>query len=288
LKLFKDEELAEKAQAGNRDAESELVKRYWEKTAIVSNTFKIPGVDFETKQSICLESLVKSIRSYQNGLGAKFKTFMSGNMGRALIDLYRETTKKSSIPQSVMLNLDQAVCVDGEELSLIEVISSGEDIASELAEREAQRQDITETLGKTWPPFRDLLAGLDPSDIAANHGLSIEAVQAVIRAILHLGKFCLSDELYANLVGLYKGSSEQQGLFEEFPSRGTEQAEQIALDVYEQFKELKYRILADLIDGIAYAEIATRNGVTEEAVGRLVSAIRSIAESSAGSHEWAA
>src|SRR5947209_534984 len=113
MKQYTDEELALKAQAGNKDAECELVQRYWRKSEIIACSVVIPGVEVDDKHSECLVALVNAVRGWEKDKGTIFRTFAKLAMSRKLIDLYRASAQVSAIPACAIRSLDEAVNTDG-------------------------------------------------------------------------------------------------------------------------------------------------------------------------------
>lgn len=278
LDHFTDEELALKAQAGDSSAEAVLASRYTAVTHALARDFRIRGIEIEDAQcELMLTFVAKAIRLYQPDRGAKFGTYARRVMGSRLIDMYRERHQKSVVPPDVQANLDDLVSYDGEQLSLADVIGSGDDLAGRVAGQISDGDRVEAVLSRTWPPFRDLLRGIQVRDIASTHSLSIVAVKEIIGAIAAIGAHRLSPDLYSDLLALLSASDSQPALIDVAPMRGSKDADVIAFEVFRVFRETKMDVIQDLVDGYSYAEIASRRNLSEESVSALLAAIRSIA-----------
>jgi RNA polymerase sigma factor (sigma-70 family) len=262
---FTDEDLAAKAQGGNEDAREALVKRYWDLAGIIAEQFKIRGVDAEDRRAEAFLGMEKAIRAYATGKGTKFKTWLKTLMTRALVEMWREQNAKSEIPGSALLRLDMPVGDGGEELSLVEVIASGQDVEGETLDRleaEAARRRIEESQSAE---LRAVLSGLG--------GEGGEFARKVLRVAREL----LDPELYASLQDILSDTSDQPRLIQLAPARGTEEAEELAQSLIGHFCELQWSVLCDAADGYTHAEIAERKGIGVELVGLLTGTARKAA-----------
>ena len=133
MKHVPDEELALRAQAGSKEAEEVLVKRYWDIASIEARQYVVPGVEHEDRTMIAIsDGLIKAIRTFAEGQGSKFKSWAKLLMRRALIECYRQAMQASEVPRTAMLRIDEGSGIDGDDTTLADVIAGPDDTEREV------------------------------------------------------------------------------------------------------------------------------------------------------------
>lgn len=258
-----DEALAERAQDGDVWAEGELVGRYWGIADMIAGEFNVPGMATregrEDKHSEALAGLVKAIRSYQAGKGAKFKSYAKTVMRRRLTDVYREANRAREVPRNLLRSADADMDGDGRTL--------GDSLGvAPRVEDAAWADDLKRIVGDGQ--LRDLLDVAAHGAPAFRPGPFLRTVRAFAGDLLASGH--LSVDLHADLLASLSGR--QMGLFGAQLSGVSER--ELAERVYEAYLPLQWGVLRDLAEGFDRREIAARRGIRPETVVLILEAVR--------------
>jgi RNA polymerase sigma factor (sigma-70 family) len=263
-----DEELAAKAQAKNKDAEALLVRRYWDLCGIIANSFPIPGVEIDDRQCEGSQGLLKAIRSYEQGMGTKFKTFAKLCIKRRLIEVYRQANQVSAVPRNLLRSLE-AVADDGDDISLADILPADDNPEADAINSVQADETRKALLEHQWSAIVDRINGT--GDTVAARRLC-ESVQRFAKDMVQAGKLPL--HIYRDLVDLLEERGAQMDLFSLAPARDSDEAKDCARALFKGYALLQWAILMDLADGFDYAEIADRQKVPQETAANIVASVR--------------
>ena len=188
-------------------------------------------------------------------------------MYKGLVDAYRTANKLSVIPPRALKNLHDLVGMDdGDDITIADSVPSPTCVESMVVNAIDDERTMRDLLSRTWPYFSAVIRKQ-----VVHHDTEGEVTDMVVEAIRSVAQCVLDKGSYGDLRALIMESDDQPALF---GGRGSDDAEKIAADVCQVFLAVRSSVLLDLVDGYTYAEIAERNELTEEAVGKLLRAIR--------------
>lgn len=102
-----DEELVRRAQAGSRDAEEELLRRYKPWALQYSRMYHIAGADRDDVLQECMIGLFRAVQNYDSRRGASFQTFAEICVRRNVLTAIRAADREKHRA------LNQAISLDG-------------------------------------------------------------------------------------------------------------------------------------------------------------------------------
>lgn len=270
--LFTDEDLAAKAQQGDERAGEALLSRYRKACKAIARAFPIQGHDTEDIYSMTLIGFTKALYAYRPGCGTKYGTFVRRLIGRTLVDEYRTANKQGAIPPEILANLNETLSLDGgEAVTLEDAISAPVHVAINPAEIVGREDVIADLLMRSWPPFRDLIKGIDSDMVVRRNGITDSALVSIVNAIKAVSR---QSEHWPELRSLLLESYDQPPLF---GGVGTKEAHGIAKAVFQEFLTVEKNIVADLIEGLTFDEVATRRNLTPHIVTLIYKALREVA-----------
>lgn len=244
---YSDEELAIKAQNDGHSsaAESDLVLRYWDLTAIIANEKVVRGIDHEDRQASCIQALLKAIRRFEAGRGANFKTFAKNLMRNELVELHRKATRVKEVPRSLIRSLDELVGYDDDGASLLDLIA-GESEATVMAGLMAEVL-ASETQSAQWDKFSAAILGMDG-----------EFRSRIINSVMAIAALVLADDEFADIRDLVAEATSQLVLLPMAPARDSERAKGLAERVFKVYAEVLVNVITDRVSGYDLGEIAER------------------------------
>lgn len=244
MKHVPDEELALRAQAGSKEAEEVLVKRYWDIASIEARQYVVPGVEHEDRTMIAIsDGLIKAIRTFAEGQGSKFKSWAKLLMRRALIECYRQAMQASEVPRTAMLRIDEGSGIDGDDTTLADVIAGPDDTEREVISRMEAKEAATDLARRQWRAIQDQAEGLGE----AARARLVESISAFAREVLSDGEFF-------DLIDLLATTEGQVSLFRVEAS----DASDLLSRVLRSYIDLQMLVLTDHAHGYSHDEIATR------------------------------
>lgn len=170
-----DRTLAAMAQAGDRLAESALVKRYSPLAEGLSRGYFLAGGDADDLKQIAMIALLEAVRSYDAGRGAEFSTYASVCVRSRLLDAVRAAgaLKNSVLTDSIRLE------ADGED-NLLDIASDKLSPEQQYIEKEAE-QAFFDALGAALGErgrevLRLYLASVPYKEISEKLGMSAKQV----------------------------------------------------------------------------------------------------------------
>ena len=262
-----DETLAEKAQAGDKQAEETLIQRYSGVNLAIAKAFPIRGLDIEDVEMFGIMAAIGAVRSYRADGGSIFATYVRRCIANKLRDEYRKATKQAQIPARLLCNLsDAAGLEDDDEASLADAIPSPLDVEAMVCDEIDNEAMLKEMLSRTWPYFSAVIRNRVQNPCAITD-IVLDAIRAVAQSKLN-------SHSYGDLRALILEDVGQPCLF---GGRGSQDAEDLATEVLLVFGVVRNHVLRDLVEGYTYAEIAERQNLSEDAVGRVIKATRAVA-----------
>lgn len=234
-----DEELAALAQGGNEEAESLLMRRYWDLTGILANAFTIRGYEHDDRQAEALGGLLKAVRRYQPGRGTKFKTFAKRLMMNALRDLHRAAYAVGEVPPSALRSLDAPMGDDDGDLSLADMVAGDDDELGGIMDRDEVDSRWREAQEGAWLDLVDAIHG--------------DGDRTALQGLLAFARAAMPGQTLADLQGLVSG---QESLDGGASVRDSGEAWDMAKAVFGAFTDAQRMILQGVGHGYDYTEIA--------------------------------
>jgi RNA polymerase sigma-70 factor (ECF subfamily) len=172
-----DEQLARKAQLGERDAFYALYNRYLQR---VYNRVKskVPPQDVEDVTQDVFLAVVRSLDSYQQR--SRFNTWLYTIVNRQIADFYRRRNRS-------------------ERGQIVELDEESEDIPSTLDQESADQRMLIQRAMNTLPEhYQEVILmrfadGLTFAEIAEQRGQSLEAVKSLYRRAMQAIRDQLSE-----------------------------------------------------------------------------------------------
>ncbi len=182
-----DEQLVQKAQAGQLEAEEYLIRKYKSMVRRRAQLYFIAGADGDDVMQEGMIGLFKAIRSYRSQMDAAFGTFAELCVNRQIITAIKLASRRKHSPLNTSISLNRPLSDEDTESTLEETLRS--DSNSE-PETQLMIKDVVETIltneGKIFSPFEmqvwsEYLQGKDYKEIAKSLGKSAKAVDNAIQ-----------------------------------------------------------------------------------------------------------
>lgn len=182
-----DEQLVEKAQAGNLEAEEYLIRKYKEVVRSRSQLYFIIGADGEDVVQEGMIGLFKAIKSYDGQKEASFHTFAELCVNRQILSAIKTASRKKHSPLNTSISLNKPVSDEEQESTLEETLSSD---SNSDPEAQLLLKDVVSSIisneGKIFSKFEmqvwnEYLQGKNYRQIAANLGKNPKAVDNAIQ-----------------------------------------------------------------------------------------------------------
>lgn len=185
IRALTDERLAGLAQAGDRDATDELMRRYERAATGIASNYFLPGGTVDDARQEARVGLLKAIRTYQTDRGATFASFARLAMTAEVVTaLVAATRLKHRMLNETIRHTE----VDGETIPAYDLIPAQHD-THELVESAARLAAVVEGMQTLSPLERRWLVyaingGEYSADVDGRRNKSAE--NAVDRARLKL------------------------------------------------------------------------------------------------------
>lgn len=170
-----DRTLAAMAQAGDRLAESALVKRHSPLAEGLSRGYFLAGGDADDLKQIAMIALLEAVRSYDAGRGAEFATYAAVCIRSRLLDAVRAASARKNAVFNDSIRLE----ADGDD-SLFDVASDELSPEQQYIEKEAEQaffDALGEALGeRDREVLRLYLASVPYKEISAKLGMTSKQV----------------------------------------------------------------------------------------------------------------
>lgn len=180
-----DEALALAAQDGDKAAEAELVKRYWNFAEKLSRSYYAAGVERDDLFQIAVIALFGAVRSYSPDKGAGFRTYASVCMRNGIFDAARKSGAAKNAPAGKTVSIDDAGALAG-DVPIADIPSPEPTPEAQFIQKEAEAgfyATLQNLLGEPdFSIFRLYLAGLPYKDISAKIGVSAKKVDNTVYA----------------------------------------------------------------------------------------------------------
>lgn len=172
---YSDEALCALAAKGHRDAEEELVKRYFRQVRVCARPYFLAGGDSEDLIQEAMFGLLKAIREFDSGHDARFKTFAEVCIRNRIRSAVTNAARSKHAPLNDSVPFDSPML--GSEASPEELYISKEE--------EAERLTL---LGQRLSPLERevlerFLLGLSYQEISEQVGRPIKSVDNAVQRI---------------------------------------------------------------------------------------------------------
>lgn len=180
-----DEALAFAAQEGDKSAEAELVKRYWNFAEKFSRSYYAAGVERDDLFQIAVIALFGAVRSYSPDKGAGFRTYASVCMRNGIFDAVRKSGAAKNAPAGKTVSIDDAGALAG-DVPIADIPSPDPTPEAQFIQKEAEAgfyATLQNLLGEPdFSIFRLYLAGLPYKEISSKIGVSAKKVDNTVYA----------------------------------------------------------------------------------------------------------
>lgn len=161
--LEEDEEryYLEKLKHGDQEAKGILVERNLRLVAHIVKKYSYPGKEIDDLISIGTVGLIKAVDSFDNSKGTRLATYAARCIENEILMLIRNNKKnKGEVYLSDPIGIDR----EGNEISLLDVLSSEDDSIIEIVENRIQVKRLYEKIEST-------LKGREKSIVEMRYGL---------------------------------------------------------------------------------------------------------------------
>ena len=145
--LSKDEEyeLVEKYQEGDLNAKDKLIEHNLRLVVYLSKKYESTKIDLEDLVSIGSIGLIKAINTYKNDKNIKLATYASRCIDNEILMYLRKNKKRNAD-----VSLDESLSFDqeGNELRLLDVLGTDDDIVTKDIEKDDIKRIILEEIDK--------------------------------------------------------------------------------------------------------------------------------------------
>ena len=183
-----DEDLIEKINMGDKNAQTQLFERYRDFVNIKSNKFFIVGAEREDMTQEGYIGLYKAIKSFNKEKQNSFKTFANLCIERQLITVLKTSNRQKNIPLNSSFSLNLSA-YEEDDTTVMEVLDTkiAEDPLDTITNREKMKQ-LEEKIDETLSSFeKKVLAryiqGESYSDIAVKLDTPVKAIDNAIQRI---------------------------------------------------------------------------------------------------------
>lgn len=182
-----DEQLVEKAQGGNLDAEEYLIRKYKDVVRSRAQLYFIMGADGEDVVQEGMIGLFKAIKNYEEGKDASFHTFAELCINRQIITAIKTASRLKHSPLNTSISLNKPVSEEDPEGTLEETLCSNSNTDPEA---QLLLKDVVEYIigneGKIFSRFEmqvwnEYLQGKSYKQIAADLEKTPKAVDNAIQ-----------------------------------------------------------------------------------------------------------
>lgn len=193
-----DEELVEKAQTGDDEAEEALIRKYKEVIRTKAHLYFMVGADSEDVVQEGTIGLFKAIRSYEQEKAASFRTYADVCINRQILSAVKHATRLKYSPLNTSVSLYSDDFSDNNDMSIAEWLASGTEDDPEAILIMKEKMALIEKEGKNF--FSDMenkvlsefLQGKTYTQIGQNLGKSSKSIDNAIQRIrkkleAHLG-----------------------------------------------------------------------------------------------------
>jgi len=177
-----DNELINRAQSGDIDAQDVLLEKHKENAKRIARTFIIMGADFEDIVQEGMVGLFKAIQTYDCEREASFDTYANICITRQIINTIKNASRKKHAPLNFYVSLDFNID------ALDRVLSPNDENPETLLIIKEEREKAANSIYKMLSPFETrvlnlYLKGKSYTDIAALLNKSIKSIDNAIQRI---------------------------------------------------------------------------------------------------------
>lgn len=184
-----DEELVEKAQYGDDEAEEVLIRKYKEVIRTKAHLYFMVGADSEDVVQEGMIGLFKAIRSYEQEKAASFRTYADVCINRQILSAVKHATRLKYSPLNTSVSLYSDDSSDNNEMSIAEWLASGTEDDPEAILIMKEKMALIEKEGKNF--FSDMenkvlsefLQGKTYTEIGQDLGKSSKSIDNAIQRI---------------------------------------------------------------------------------------------------------
>lgn len=182
-----DEQLVQRVQAGDLDAEEYLIRKYKDVVRARSRLYFIVGADGEDVVQEGMIGLFRAIKSYNQEKDTAFHTFAEMCINRQILTAIRQASRRKHSPLNTSISLNKPLSEEDQDGTLEETLRSDSDSDPEA---QLMLKDVAELIigneGKIFSPFEQQVwdeyrQGKDYRQIAETLGKSVKAVDNAIQ-----------------------------------------------------------------------------------------------------------
>lgn len=175
INQYSDEELCALVAQGRRDAEEELVKRYFRPVRMCARPYFLAGGDSEDLIQEAMFGLLKAIREFDPGHDARFKTFAEVCIRNRIRSAVTSAARSKHAPLNDSVPFESPMLGSG--ASPEELYISREEEAERLTRLGQQLSSLERKVLKLF------LLGLSYQEISEQVGRSIKSVDNAVQRI---------------------------------------------------------------------------------------------------------
>ncbi|MCI9596937.1 MAG: RNA polymerase factor sigma-70 [Firmicutes bacterium] len=182
-----DEQLVQRVQEGDLDAEEYLIRKYKDVVRARSRLYFIVGADGEDVVQEGMIGLFRAIKSYDREKEAAFHTFAEMCINRQILTAIRQASRRKHSPLNTSISLNKPLSEEDQDGTLEETLRSD---SNSDPEAQLMLKDVAELIigneGKIFSPFEQQVwdeyrQGKDYRQIAETLGKSVKAVDNAIQ-----------------------------------------------------------------------------------------------------------
>lgn len=182
-----DEQLVQRVQDGDLDAEEYLIRKYKDVVRARSRLYFIVGADGEDVVQEGMIGLFRAIKSYDQEKDTAFHTFAEMCINRQILTAIRQASRRKHSPLNTSISLNKPLSEEDQDGTLEETLRSD---SNSDPEAQLMLKDVAELIngneGKIFSPFEQQVwneyrQGKDYRQIAETLGKSVKAVDNAIQ-----------------------------------------------------------------------------------------------------------
>ncbi len=182
-----DEQLVQRVQDGDLDAEEYLIRKYKDVVRARSRLYFIVGADGEDVVQEGMIGLFRAIKSYDQEKDTAFHTFAEMCINRQILTAIRQASRRKHSPLNTSISLNKPLSEEDQDGTLEETLRSD---SNSDPEAQLMLKVVAELIigneGKIFSPFEQQVwneyrQGKDYRQIAETLGKSVKAVDNAIQ-----------------------------------------------------------------------------------------------------------
>jgi RNA polymerase sporulation-specific sigma factor len=195
-----EEDLAEKAQSGDADAQEILLERYGLAVRKKARIYYLVGADRDDIIQEGMIGLFKAIRDFNRDRQASFKSFANICINRQIITAVKMANRQKHLPLNLYVSFDGSILDDSADHTMIDVVSQKPDSDPEAMFITAENLlNIQTVINSKLSGFERQVLKLYIEDksyreISSLLGKPVKSVDNAIQRIRKKLWFCLSNE----------------------------------------------------------------------------------------------